>query len=174
MDRTATPYFAYGSNMSVPRLEARVGVVEVIATGYVEGRRLTFHKLGRSDRSGKCDIPLSEEAGARAWGVLYRLEPRYLPTLDHIEGLGFGYELAEVEVITGDGAVRAFTYVAELIDPDLRPYIWYLEHVRRGAEQHGLEETLAMLESVEAREDRNRRRHDREMAVYEDVSGSRV
>ncbi len=48
-------YFAYGSNMSVRRLVARLPSASVVTTGFVTGYKLVFDKLSKKDGSGKCD-----------------------------------------------------------------------------------------------------------------------
>lgn len=128
-------YFAYGSNMSVTRLRARVPDAQPLAAGQLVGHSLRFHKIGR-DGSAKCDALATGEADDIVQGVLYRMGTEYRAALDRAEGLGRGYEIRHIDVLLANGlALSAFTYYATLIDPRLLPFDWYLEHVLRGARE---------------------------------------
>jgi len=88
--------------------------------------------------------------------------------LDKKEGLGFGYEQKEVDIITSNGdTVKAFTYYATNIDETLKPYSWYKEHVIRGAVENKLPKSyISNIEAIEAIEDPDRERHDMELKIY--------
>lgn len=75
-------YFAYGSNMSRARLEARLGRVADLGRAQCHERRHRFSKLGR-DGTGKGNI--EAVADARVWGVLYQLDGGQLDRLIEIE-----------------------------------------------------------------------------------------
>lgn len=128
--------FAYGSNMCLPRIRARVRSAVPVTTGYVTHRRLVFHKRGR-DGSAKADIVSTGREADRVWGVVFSLSRAEKPALDVYET---GYDLAEVAVTGRSGACVALTYVAsaELIDPSLKPFSWYHGYVLHGAREHGL------------------------------------
>ena len=53
-----------------------------------------------------------------------------------------GYDRAAIQVHTDSGTRDVTTYLARRgrIDESLKPYTWYLELIRCGAEQHGLPE----------------------------------
>ncbi|MBT8429123.1 MAG: gamma-glutamylcyclotransferase [Gammaproteobacteria bacterium] len=160
-------YFAYGSNMSVPRLRQRVPSALVLDVAVLHGHRLAFHKAGR-DGSAKCDIAVTGHQADAVHGVLYTLDPKHKAFLDQAEGLGMGYELKSVDVKRGDGATLvAFTYFATRIDPQLRPYSWYLRHVIRGAKEHELPgHYVASIASIDTIDDPDRDRHEMELAIY--------
>jgi len=88
--------------------------------------------------------------------------------LDRAEGLGFGYEEKTVTLVSAAGReVEAFTYYATSIDPALRPYHWYKEHVVRGASEHGLQDDyVRFLEQVDSVADPNGERYESEMSIY--------
>lgn len=151
--------------MSLRRLRARVPSATPLGSALLPGHRLAFHKAGR-DGSAKCDIVASDER--QVHGVLYRMHRIHRPALDDAEGLGRGYDLRTVQLSGPDDVrVRAFTYVATHIDPGLRPYRWYVEHVLRGAHEHGLPaDYIASIATIVAIDDPDRVRSRTELAIY--------
>ena len=128
-------YFAYGSNLWQPRLECRVGRVRALGVARLAGYTLRWNKRS-TDGSGKCDIvPV---AGDEVLGVVYELDERKIKDLDRIEGVGAGYDRADVRVELGGEAVTACAYIATQVDDTLLPYDWYRHLVLAGARQHGL------------------------------------
>lgn len=132
-------YCAYGSNMLIERLQARVPSAKPVSHARIEGWCLQFDKRS-ADGSGKCHIVPSP--GDVVYGVVFFIPLADRGKLDEVEGRHHGYERQWLrEVILGDGSkVEAFTYVA---DPDyvqagLLPYDWYYDLVVAGAEQHSL------------------------------------
>ncbi|OOZ37817.1 hypothetical protein BOW51_00710 [Solemya velesiana gill symbiont] len=132
-------YFAYGSNMCVPRLRARAPSCRVIGAGVLTGHRLSFHKIGR-DGSAKCDAFHTGAQTDLVEGVLYSLAHEERVALDQAEDLGRGYNDRQVQIVTLDGKVTALTYCAlpEMIDADLQPFDWYKDFVVTGARHHQL------------------------------------
>ena len=167
-------YFAYGSNMSRMRLKMRVSSAEPLGIATLQDHRLMFHKIGK-DGSAKCDAWRTGESRDSVHGVLFLLERDQLAVLDHIEGTGAGYERCSVVVADSSGrTMRAETYRATRIDPALRPYTWYREHVLRGALAAGLRhDYVAAIRAVPAEPDPDRQRHAREMAIYREGRISR-
>ena len=167
-DREATAiYFAYGSNMSVRRLRARVSSAVPLGVGWIADRRLRFHKRGR-DGSGKCDI--APCLGRQAHGVLFAIDAVQVADLDRIEGVGRGYSRQEVDVhVSAERCRRAFTYRAEpeYIDAALKPYRWYRTHVIIGATEANLPAAYVReIEMVEAVRDPRADREASELGLY--------
>ncbi len=130
-------YFAYGSNLWQPRLEFRVGRVRALGVGRLADYCLRWHKRS-ADGSGKCDIvPVADD---EVIGAVYELDASKLEVLDRIEGVGAGYERAEVRVVVDGRTVTAAAYVATQVDDTLLPYDWYRHLVLAGARRHGLPE----------------------------------
>lgn len=158
-------YFAYGSNLPRTRIEARLGEVEVVCTGWLKSHRLCFHKRG-GDGSGKCDAHFSGDAQDEVHGALFRLAASQLERLHGIEGTG--YECREVVVDTAAGKCGAVTYVAleHAITDNLQPFDWYLALVRQGMREHQLPAWYGdALDAVQAGIDANaaRARHHFEL-----------
>jgi hypothetical protein len=165
----ATPlqYFAYGSNMSHRRLRARVPSASKLANATLYRHRLCFHKRGQ-DGSAKCDALQGADLKYQVRGVLFEISAADKPGLDRLEGLGVGYAVKDVAVRLDNGAlIQAYTYSAMLIDPALRPYHWYKEHVLRGAIENQLGTAyIASIQQVESIADPNPERHVHELAIY--------
>lgn len=144
-------YFAYGSNMLKERLKLRVPGVRCLGVAHVLGRRLAFHKCS-SDGSGKCDIPMTGINSDIVYGVLYDVPDCERPALDEVEGVGSGYEAAQIMVRAfGSSQVEATVYLAstDSIDESLAPYDWYHCLVVAGARQHHLpDDYISLIVSV--------------------------
>lgn len=162
-------YFAYGSNMSAPRLADRIKPIRHIANGYLDGYQLTFDKVSK-DGSGKCDCKRIGEPGHRVWGVLFAIDAGSLPALDKYEDAGHTYERKEIQVQTDQGTVAAVTYFATKTATGLRPYHWYKYHVLYGARAAQLPpDYIASIERVEEMQDIDAARTALNLAVYGEV-----
>jgi gamma-glutamylcyclotransferase len=163
----ALHYFAYGSNMSSKRLQARVPSARVVSTATLAGHALRFHKKSH-DGSAKCDAYQTDNPADTVIGVLYLIDPDEKPALDSAEGLGHGYEIKQVELILSEGKrLSAFTYYATDLDNGLLPYPWYKNHVLQGALENNLPEAyLENIKAVKTMVDTDKARHQREMAIH--------
>jgi len=132
-------YFAYGSNMSTPRLRERIPEAEPAGAAWVDGYRLTCNKLGK-DGSGKANLVPS--AGDAAWGVLFSgFADTAWTSLDRFE---WGYSRASCRVLTAEGQhVEARLYLAlEPAEHEIPPFDWYRSHCLSGAVEHRLPEPV--------------------------------
>jgi gamma-glutamylcyclotransferase len=165
---TSPLYFAYGSNMALERIQARVPNAQALGRAVLAGYRLAFHKINRADGSGKCDVQLCAQPDAAVHGALYRVSEADLRVLDGYEGRGHAYERSYLAVTDVHGQTQtACIYVALDIDPSVKPFSWYKEHVLRGAVANALPaHYLAMIEAVESHDDPDAERHARELAIY--------
>lgn len=161
-------YFAYGSNMSLARLAARIPSVRRVGVGSLTGYRLIFHKAAESDGSAKCDAFFTGDPTHEVLGVVYEIDPDDKHRLDIIEGVGYGYENRCVTVSLGDGiVVTAWVYCATTINATLRPFDWYREHVVRGALENGLpDHYVSRIMAIEVMSDPDRERAERELSIY--------
>lgn len=164
-------YFAYGSNMSLKRLRARVPDAQPIGRAALPGHELRFHKRGR-DGSAKCDAFYIGPGNRTLAGVLFTLPSSGLTTLDRIEGLGAGYERKQVDVELDRGDMcRALTYYATDIDAALTPFCWYRHHVLTGANEFGLPRAhIEAIEAVNTLRDPDSERRAREYSHYDPYS----
>lgn len=127
-------YFAYGSNMSSPRLRERVGAVEIRGHAILPGHEHQFSKPGL-DGTGKGHI--APHPRRRVHGVLYALDPAQLDTLTEYEG---GYRRTTLTVLSplDERALEAITFLALRPGDAPPPSPAYLEHYRRGFLEHAL------------------------------------
>lgn len=128
-------YFAYGSNLYLPRMQQRVASAMPQTVARLPGFRLAFRKRG-GDGSTKCD--LVPDGDSDVWGMVYRIDPAERAALNEAEGEG--YRAEPVTVLTPDGSLDAFTYRArdDWIDEAGWPYGWYRDLVVVGARHHAL------------------------------------
>lgn len=160
-------YFAYGSNMSSRRLQARVPSARKVGIGVLAGHQLRFHKASRKDRSAKCDACVSDNEGHLVHGVVFDIVEQEKAYLDSVEGPG--YALKDIRVtLQGGDRVNAYMYYATDIDPTLRPWYWYRHHVLAGAMEHALpDDYIEQIRTVVVEDDPDRERHLRELAIHE-------
>ena len=158
-------YFAYGSNMSSRRLLARVPSARSLGVAHLLGYEMRFAKQSH-DGSAKCTI--SSNSDASTLGIVYHIPNDQRAILDRIEGQGFGYDVCDIRITTQSGRrVSAFTYLSEDTDETLPAYTWYVEHVVRGAREHGIaQQYIEKIESTRAIEDPNPDRHQFELSIY--------
>lgn len=160
-------YFSYGSNMSIKRIKDRVPSASFISTATLCKHDLRFHKRGK-DGSAKCDAFETGYDKHAVIGVVFDISESEKPELDHKEGLGYGYEEKLVQVKTHAGEIiEATTYYATKIDPALKPYHWYKQHVLVGARGFDLPDYyVASIANIEAVFDPVNERHKIEMSIY--------
>lgn len=160
-------YFAYGSNMSLVRLQERVPSAKLIGVFSLKSHQLKFHKSSK-DGSGKCDIFETSKDSDTVFGALFEIDSRDKFALDKAEGLGYGYDEKKVKVHSdSQGDLEAITYYAIKIDASLKPYSWYLNHVVVGAKEVKVPATyLSMIESTESIEDSDKKRDLKQRAMY--------
>jgi len=160
-------YFAYGSNMAAARLQQRIPSAQRLGVARLPGYQLRFQVASTKDGSAKADAHYTGEDRDLLLGVVFRLDPRAKPVLDGYEGVGVEYRDTEVTIERGGGAEQALIYLGTNLDPTLRPYPWYREHVLRGALENGLPaayvEAIRVIDTIP---DPDPQRHARELSIY--------
>jgi hypothetical protein len=160
-------YFAYGSNMSILRLQARVPSAEKIAVVMLKNHQLRFNMIG-IDGSGKCDCFMTNNSNDFVIGVLFEIDKEEKHILDNAESLGTGYFDKIVFVEDDNGNVfEALIYCALRFDGTLKPFSWYLHHVIFGAKKAKISsDYIAAIEAIKCIEDPNQARELKELAIY--------
>lgn len=160
-------YFAYGSNMSLARLRARVPSARRLGAFELDGHELRFHQKG-GDGSAKCDAYQTDHPEHCVVGAVFEIDPAEQCHLDRAEDLGKGYEIKTVGVKSADGQwLEAITYYAIDFDHSLKPFSWYVNHVLVGAREIGMpEDHLSRILAVEALDDHDTERDRLERGIY--------
>lgn len=160
-------YFAYGSNMSLTRLQQRVPSAKRLDTVTLQNHQLRFH-MSSHDGSGKCNAYQTNNENHKVIGALFEIDINEKDVLDRAESLGFGYGEKFVCVQSESGEVfEALTYYALKLDHTLKPYSWYLNHVIVGARETQLPtEYLEIIETTESIEDLDEQRAKIELAMH--------
>lgn len=161
-------YFAYGSNMSLVRLRQRVPSAAALGCYSIQGYDLRFHKIGQ-DGSAKCDAYFTQELGDLLYGVLFEIATAEKPFLDKVEGLGHGYTEKTIWVSSESGrCYEATTYIARHINPALKPFSWYVNHVLLGAQESSLpyDYIKKKIITVDFIEDKNKVRDAEQRAIH--------
>ncbi|MGD8289242.1 MAG: gamma-glutamylcyclotransferase [Gemmatimonadota bacterium] len=146
-----THVFAYGSNLDTDRMTGRVPSATVVGRASLVGFELRFHKQGWKDGTGKADAFAVDHPEAVVHGIVYRVDVSELDALD-VHETGYERRLVELSIGTREGVteLEAWVYMAvpDVIDGTLVPTGWYLDHVVRGAREHGLPpELIAWLKA---------------------------
>jgi len=160
-------YFAYGSNMSLVRLQKRVPSAKLIGVFALKAHQLRFHKSSK-DGSGKCDTFETGNERDAVVGALFEINDSEKRELDRAEGLNYGYD-EKVVTVQNDlkGEFQAVTYYATNIDSSLKPYSWYLNHVVIGAREIDVPtQYLSIIEATESIEDLDKNRDSDQRAMY--------
>jgi gamma-glutamylcyclotransferase (GGCT)/AIG2-like uncharacterized protein YtfP len=129
-------YAAYGSNLDPARMRAYCPHSPLIATGWLEGWRLTF---GGEDAIGweGAVTTIVESPGDRVFAAVYDVHPRDVADLDRVEGALAGtYRKLTVRVTTLEGEFTAWMYVLDGYEGGL-PTAWYLSEIAQAAEAAG-------------------------------------
>jgi gamma-glutamylcyclotransferase len=163
-------YFAYGSNLHPLRLTARTPSAQFIGLATVPGYKLCFHKYHQHDKSGKCNMYLTDQGNDVVIGAVYELIVDEKPILDGFEGPGYRCDSISVEL---NGKQHAcFVYIAENshIDDQLVPHCWYKNIVLMGAEYHRLpEDYIDAIRQVNATKDPNADRHEQHYGLIDQM-----
>ncbi len=142
-------YFAYGSNMVGPVMDAACAEHRFLGPARLPGYRFAF--MRRSVRTGTGVADILPDPVSNVWGALYELEREHMGALDAKETLGSAYEHLDVVVQTGDGvshAAMAYSVIAK--EPvEVRPSLAYVQGLVQGAGERSLpEDYLAWLQAL--------------------------
>lgn len=165
-------YFAYGSNMSVKRLNDRKIHTDKVGIGELRDYKLVCNKKSM-DQSLKFNIESSK--GSQVYGVMYRVPESDMPKLDEFEGALHGdkHYIREMMTIIYNGEEQqAATYICtctENIDNSgkNKPYSWYVHHALIGACEAGIDhDYIKKYINIASKEDQNKSRASRELKIY--------
>jgi gamma-glutamylcyclotransferase (GGCT)/AIG2-like uncharacterized protein YtfP len=144
-----TPYFAYGSNLSLRQFAARCPGHRIVGSATVRGYRLVFPRYAGDWKSAVAGMERAELQHVE--GAVYEVTAAHLRTLDDYEGVVDrcyvrGQVIAE---LAGGRRVEALTYFATPQEGAHRPHPRYVQTMLEGARDHALSAAwLAMLEQL--------------------------
>ncbi|OHV10048.1 hypothetical protein BH688_10040 [Kushneria phosphatilytica] len=126
-------YFAYGSNMNLARMNARVGETRAALAARLSGWRLTFDKAARIE--GVAHANVTPDSQAVVEGVLHELtHPEQIELMDPYEGHPDQYRRRIESLETEHGMLRGWVYVAlpEKVESGRLPAQEYMAHLLAG------------------------------------------
>jgi hypothetical protein len=153
--------------MSVKRFTRRVKSAKLIGKYRLLEHQLKFHKIGK-DNSGKCDAYFTGNKTNIIFGILFDFDIQEKPKLDKFEHLGIGYQQKQIKVISQHGdKIDAYTYYAITINPKIKPFSWYKQHIIYGAKEANLPaDYLSYIINYPDIRDSNRDREKSELSIY--------
>ena len=105
-------YFAYGSNMNPARMRSRGLQFDEALAGQLRGFALCFNKRAH-DRPERSYANIRYQRDGVVEGVLYRLSHAdEIRKMDPFEGTPIFYSRERMPVITAQGVIAAWVYVA--------------------------------------------------------------
>lgn len=123
-------YFAYGSNLWLPRMQERCPSATVVGVGSVAGLAVAYRKPGVD---GTAKLDLVDRLDGAVHGAVYEIAAGESDLLDAAEP---GYDRLEVEAM--GGACRTYRWPGAPTSADPAP--WYVDLAVAGARSHGLPE----------------------------------
>jgi len=132
---------AYGSNMSINRLEERIGKISEHKKCFIDNFELIFNKKAGGIPAVYANIVYSPD-GARCPAAAYKLTPEQLATLDGFEGVPNHYMRMSIPYSDESSETNfAQVYIAhpDQLVSGLLPTPEYLEHIRTGYREHGFD-----------------------------------
>lgn len=129
-------YFAYGSNMTLDRMQKTVPGSEFVAIGVIINYDFGFGDYISENWNG-APATIYPKKGSMVWGAVWRIPVSGIAPLDTIEGVAAGiYNRLYVPVMVGEEEVFCYTFmmVAPVSDSAL-PSVTYLEEILNSAER---------------------------------------
>jgi len=129
-------YFAYGSNMNPDRMRSRGLEFDSAVSATLPQAQLLFNKRA-ADAPHRSYANIGFHHSSVVEGVAYRLtDHRQIFKMDPFEGAPRLYSRDIFTVHSSEGPIAAWVYVANkaMLQDDLKPARWYLEHLLAGRE----------------------------------------
>lgn len=159
--KTASLYFAYGSNLNWEQLQQRCPGARFVDLALLPDHRLAFTRASNYWGGGVADVVPTP--GAQVWGVIYAVSRRCLTALDQYEGYQPGRRynayrrLAAVVWRRGDSSrpEKVWLYQAVAMEAFIAPSRRYKEVIRQGAVSWGLPQSYIteVIDPVPCQED---------------------
>jgi len=128
-------YFAYGSNLYIPQMLARVGEWKTSKKALLRGWRLKFNHYSKRWCAGTANIVKTKNPNDVVHGVIYLLNRQKLKVLSKYEGKSA--RLQKITVESEEKGIEAKTYIFNQTKPNLKPAPAYIQTIVDGLIQHG-------------------------------------
>jgi len=126
-------YFAYGSNLYIPPMFARVGEWKTSKKALLKGWRLIFNVDSKRWGGGAANITKTNHENDIVYGAIYLLSHQKLEVLTKYEGVC----PRDVKVEPEGEEIEAETYIFNQDKPCLKPSPAYIQTIIDGLIQHG-------------------------------------
>ena len=126
-------YFAYGSNMSLNRMNERGCKINSSNRGILQDHKLVFNKKsGKFRNTGFANV--IPNPGTDVEGALYEIDDSDILKLDKWEGSPNHYKRIVKNILTEVGIKEAYVYIAssEWISEGLKPSKSYIKYLLDG------------------------------------------
>lgn len=131
-----TLYFAYGSNLNATQMATRCPDAHLLGVGQLPGYRLAF--AGQSVTWGGGVATVIQDSQHSVNGLIWRITPQDLATLDRCEGHPWAYQRQRLSVNLKGRRRQVQVYVKP--EPELtRPSLAYFRVIHKAYELHGFD-----------------------------------
>jgi len=104
-------YFAYGSNLLIAQMEARMGRIRQAIRSRLKGHCFAFNNC---DENGEIYANIVPDPATEVWGVVYLCDTEGLLKMDEFEGVADGYYRRIPVIVENDSGeqIKATAYIA--------------------------------------------------------------
>lgn len=127
-------YFAYGSNLYIPQMLARIGEWKASKKAQLRGWKLIFNVDSKRWRGGAANIIKTGRSGDVVYGVIYLISPQKLKVLTEYERTPKPPQ--DITVESEGEKIEAKAYIFRKDKPPSKPAPMYLETILNGLKQH--------------------------------------
>ncbi len=128
-------YFAYGSNLNVDQLKARIGQWQLSKRALVRNYRMAFNVYSKKRNGYTANLQASDNFEDTVSGVVYRISPIQLKELEKFEGIPAGDVAVELE--DGNEISHAKVFIWKTVEKEHEPPKDYRRLIEAGLQQHG-------------------------------------
>jgi len=132
-------YFAYGSNLNVDQMKARIGAWQLSKRALVRSYKLVFNRYSKSRNGYAANLQPTDNFEDTVPGVVYHITQEQLVKLEKFEGIP-PTEVA-VELEDGNEISHAKIFVWKSSEKERGPPKDYRRIIEQGLLQHGYPES---------------------------------
>jgi len=145
MQQNEVWYFAYGSNLYIPQMLARIGKWKKSRKALLRGWKLVFNVHSQRWGGGTTNIIETKNSNDMVYGAIYLISRKKLDVLSTYEKVR-----PKVIIVESEGKkVKAKTFIFREDKPFEKPQKVYVNFIIDGLRQHGYEEDV--IENIRRR-----------------------